>query len=214
MNTLIVTGGNINLDFFNNLIDKNKFDTIIASDKGLETLDKLNVVPNYIIGDFDSINSEVLNKYINREYIKIIKLNPMKDFTDTHMALKKAIDIESTNVTVVGAIGTRIDHILGNINILKEALDKDIECKIVNENNEISLINKDVIILKDESYPYISLIPLTTKVYGVALKGFKYGLEDATMEIGNSLGISNEQIDKEAEIRIKEGIMIVIKSRD
>ena len=214
MNTLIVTGGNINLNFFNNLLNNEKFDITIASDKGLETLDKLNIVPNYIIGDFDSINREVLNKYINREDINVFKLNPIKDFTDTHMALKKAIDLKSTNVTIVGAIGTRIDHILGNINILKEALDKDIDCKIVNENNEISLINKDVVIHKDENYPFISLIPLTTKVYGVTLKGFKYSLEDATMEIGNSLGISNEQIDNEAEIKIKDGIMIVIKSRD
>ena len=199
MNTLIVTGGNTNLDFLNNLINKEKFDTIIASDKGLEVLDKLEIVPNYIIGDFDSIDNKVLSRYIDRKDINVIKLNPIKDFTDTHMALKLAIDIKSTNISIVGAIGTRIDHVLGNI---------------LNENNEISLINKNTILKKDDSFPFISLIPLTTKVYGVTLKGFKYNLEDAAMGIGNSLGISNEQIEDETEIIIKEGIMIIIKSKD
>ena len=214
MNTLIVSGGEIDLNFFKNLINENKYDTIIASDKGLEILDKLSVIPRYIIGDFDSINQEILNKYLDRKDIEITRLNPIKDYTDTHMALKLALDIKSNCITIVGAIGTRIDHILGNINVLKEALDKDVECKIINKNNEIGLINKKIIIKKDIKYKYISLIPLTSKAIGVSLKGFKYNLENHDMSIGESLGISNEQIEDEAEIDIKEGIMILIKSND
>lgn len=212
--TLIVSGGSINEFFFRELITENKFDNIIASDKGLEILDKFSIKPSYIIGDFDSINLEILNKYINDKTIKIIRLKPEKDFTDTHMALKLAIDIKSDSITIVGAIGTRLDHMLANINILIEALEQNIQCKILNENNNISLINKNTIIKKEQKYPYIFLIPLTTTVSGITLKGFKYSLKDAIIKIGESIGVSNEQLEDKAVVEIKQGILIVIKSKD
>ena len=119
INTLIVSGGNVEKDFFYEIYLNNKFDYIIASDKGLEVLDNCNIKPNYIIGDFDSLNEEILQKYVNDDKVKIIKLNPEKDYTDTHMALKLAIELKSTNITIIGAIGTRLDHTLANIHILK-----------------------------------------------------------------------------------------------
>ena len=211
---LIVSGGNINNDFFKNQILKDKFDLIIASDKGLETLDRFSIKPNYIIGDFDSINLKILEKYINDKSVKLIKLNPIKDYTDTHMALKLAIKCRSDDIIIIGATGTRIDHTMANINILKEALNKNVECKILDENNSIRLINKNTKIYKDNNYPYISLIPLTTTVKGITLKGFKYSLNNATMKIGKSIGVSNEQTKKIATIEIKQGVLIVIKSKD
>ena len=65
--TLIVSGGNVEKDFFYEIYLNNKFDYIIASDRGLEILDKFNIKPNYIIGDFDSIDKKILNKYINTD---------------------------------------------------------------------------------------------------------------------------------------------------
>lgn len=214
MKTLIVSGGNIEQKFFENFVLKNKFDNIIASDKGLEILDKFNIKPNCIIGDFDSIDIDILNKYINNNRIKIIRLNPIKDYTDTHMALKYAIEIKSKDITIIGAIGTRIDHTIANINVLKEALKKEIKCKIVNENNSIMLIDKETTIKKDDNYKYISLIPLTTMVEGITLEGFKYELNNSKMKIGQSIGISNEQLKQNGKIKIKKGILIVLKTKD
>ena len=210
--TLIVSGGTVEENILVNF--KNEFNCIIASDKGLETLDKYNITPNYIIGDFDSIDKKILDKYINDKNIVIKSLNPEKDYTDTHMALKLAIELKSTNITIIGAVGTRIDHTIANMHILKETLENNIECKIINSNNEIQLINKKTILELDNNYKYISLIPLTTKVKGVTLKGFKYTLEETTLEIGHSIGVSNEQIEEYAEINLKEGILILIKSKD
>lgn len=214
LKTIIVSGGDINKNFLEKINLKNKFNNIIASDKGLEMLDKCNIKPNYIIGDFDSLNEKVLNKYINDEAVKIIKLNPEKDYTDTHMALKLAIELKSTDITIIGAIGSRLDHTLANINILKEALEKKVACRILNENNNITLIDKNTTIKKEEEYPYISLIPLTTNVTGVTLNGFKYPLDNATMKIGKSIGVSNEQIEDNATIKLEEGILIIIRSKD
>ncbi len=214
MRTLIVSGGNVEDKLLSEICSNYKFDNIIASDKGLEKLDKQGIIPNYIIGDFDSIDEKILNKYINNKDIKIKKLNPEKDYTDTHMALKLGLEMKSTDLIILGGIGTRIDHTLANIHILKEALGKGIECKIIDNRNEIKLINKRTILKLDKNYKYISLIPLTTKVEGVTLKGFKYPLSNAILEIGHSIGVSNEQFEDNASIDLKSGILILIKSRD
>jgi len=210
--TLIVSGGNVENNILNKI--KEKFDYIIASDSGVEVLDKYNIMPNYIIGDFDSADKKILNKYINNKDIIIKELNPEKDYTDTHMAIKLAIELKSTDITILGAIGTRLDHTIANIHVLKETLENNIECKIIDNKNEIQLINKNTILKWNNNYKYISLIPLTTTVKGITLKGFKYPLDNATLEIGQSIGVSNEQLENYAEIDLKEGILILIKSRD
>lgn len=141
-------------------MQSNKYDYIIAADKGLESLNKLKIRPDYIIGDFDSVNKTILEEYNDTS---ITYLKPEKDFTDTHMALKMAIDKGSKSITIIGATGTRIDHLLANIHILKEALEKGIKTEILDNNNKIMLINKNIKIKKDSNYKYVSLIPLTTK---------------------------------------------------
>ena len=212
MITLIISGGELNSNFLKNFIKNNNINNVIAVDSGLELLDKNEISPNYIIGDFDSINKNILSKYDN--IAKVIKLNPEKDFSDTHMALKLAIELKSDSIYILGAMGKRIDHALANIHILKEALENNIECKILDENNEIELITIGEKKLRNIEYKYVSLIPLTTKVEGVTLTGFKYPLNNATLEIGHSIGISNELIAKEATINLKLGILILIKSKD
>ncbi len=213
MQTLVITGGKINKKFLKNHLKTNKYDIIIAVDKGLESIDALGIKPNYIVGDFDSVNLNSLNKYINSE-IEIKRLIPEKDFTDTESALELAQKIGSKKITIIGGIGTRIDHTIANIHILKSALENNIDVKIINENNEIKLIERKTEIIRDNNYKYISLIPLTTEVIGLTLKGFKYGLDNYTLKIGTSLGVSNEQILDTATIEFKSGILILIKSRD
>ncbi len=171
------------------------------------------MIPDYILGDFDSIDKKVLEKYKTQK-IKINELKPEKDFTDTEEAINLAIKLKSSEIVIIGAIGTRIDHVLANINVLKIALDNNIKAKIINEHNEIELINNELIIEKNNLYKYISIMPLTTQVEGITITGMKYPLENYTLTIGNSLGVSNEQIEKTAKIKVKDGILIVIKSRD
>ncbi len=210
--TLIVSGGEIDLEFLMNTLNEG-VNNIIAVDKGLEALNKINLSPNYIIGDFDSVRKEILEKY-NRDDIKIIKLNPEKDYSDTHMALKLAIELKSNEVYIVGALGNRIDHAIANIHVMKEALDIGIKCKIIDKNNNIELITTGENQVQKTEYKYVSLIPLTTQVTGITLKGFKYPLVNAQLSIGHSIGVSNEIIKQKATIVIKEGILIQISSKD
>ena len=195
MKALIVTGGDIKLDLLKKYGEEYKKETIIAVDKGLEKLSKLNIVPTHIVGDFDSISKEILEPYQANKQIIFHKYNPEKDNTDTDIAIRLAIQLKSEAITILGALGKRMDHSLANIHILKYALDSKIPCQIIDGK-------------------YISLIPLTSKVEGITLNGFKYPLTNDSMPIGLSLGVSNEIVEEVATIELKKGIIIVIESKD
>ena len=188
---------------------------IIAGDKGLEALYQLKIIPNHVVGDFDSVSSEILEFYKKQSQIIFHTFNAEKDNTDTDIAFKLAIQLKSSKITILGALGRRMDHAIANIHILKDALEANIPCQIIDEHNRIYLINKEMTLEKDKVYgKYVSLIPLTSIVEGLTLTGFKYPLNHYTLPIGTSLGISNEIITDTAHIEMKNGILIVIESRD
>ena len=188
---------------------------IIVCDRGLEALYQLKIIPNHVVGDFDSVSSNVLTFYQNKPQVVFHTYNAEKDNTDTDIALKLAIKLKSSEITILGALGKRMDHAIANIHILKDALEAEIPCQILDENNRIYLINKEMTLSKDKVYgKYISLIPLTSMIEGLTLTGFKYPLNHYTLPIGTSLGISNEMIEDIAHIEMKKGILIVIESKD
>ncbi len=215
MNCLIVTGGNVDLNLIIDYLNKNKKSLIIAVDKGLEALNSLNIIPHHIVGDLDSVNQEILKHYKGITQIEFHQYNSEKDYTDTEIALKLAIDLNVSSITIIGSTGTRIDHTLANIHILTYALDSKIPCYILDDNNKIYLINNSILLRKTDAYgKYISLIPLTTSVEGLTLRGFKYPLDNYCLTIGKSLGVSNEIIKDIATIDLKSGTLIVIESKD
>ena len=188
---------------------------VIAGDRGLEALYQLKIIPNHVVGDFDSVSPEILEFYKQQPQIIFHKFNAEKDNTDTDIAVKLAIQLKSSMITILGALGKRMDHALANIHILKDALEANIPCQIIDAHNRIYLINTEKTLEKDQVYgKYISLIPLTSSVEGLTLTGFKYPLNHYTLPIGVSLGISNEMIEDIAHIEMEKGILIVIESKD
>ena len=188
---------------------------IIAGDRGLEALYQLKIIPNHVVGDFDSVSPKILEFYKKQPKIIFHTYNAEKDNTDTDIALKLAIQMKSSEITILGALGKRMDHAIANIHILKDALGANIPCQILDEHNRIYLVNTEKTLEKDKVYgKYISLIPLTSTVEGLTLKGFKYPLNRYNLPIGTSLGISNEIIEDIAHIEMEKGILIVIESKD
>ena len=173
------------------------------------------MIPNHIVGDFDSVDAEILKFYQNKTQVIFHKYNPEKDNTDTDIALQLAIQLNSSTITIMGALGKRMDHALSNIHILNYALEAKIPCQIVDTYNKIYLVKNNITLYKNKIYgKYISLIPLTSTVEGLTLTGFKYLLNNDSLAIGKSLGVSNEIVEDVAHIELKEGILIVIESRD
>ena len=209
MKVLIVSGGNVDIQILAKAYDK-----IIAVDKGLESIYNKNVHPDYIVGDFDSVNKNIIDFY-KKQGIEIQKYNPEKDYTDTELGIECALTLKPDAIRIIGGIGTRIDHTLANIHILTKCLEKNIKCDIVDSHNRIYLIDKFAKIDRNKVYgKFISIIPLTSEVTGITLRGFKYPLTNYNLSFGKSLGISNELVQETASITINKGVLIVVESKD
>lgn len=216
---LIITGGTISLTIAGEYLNNQIFDITIAVDNGLKTVDQLNISVDYIVGDFDSVAPELLLKYQNKakenNSVIIKKYNPIKDATDTQIAIELAIELNAEEIVILGATGTRIDHLLANIHLLYLPLVKNIKAFILDEHNKIYLLNRNTTLYKDQLYgPFISIQPFTENVKEVTLQGFKYPLLDRNMHIADSLGVSNELVESQANILLKAGILCVIESKD
>lgn len=212
---LIVSGGKVEEETIRFLVSNYEYSRIIGVDKGLEMLDLLEINPDIICGDFDTVNSIIFNKYRTKEDCIIKKFPPMKDFTDTHLAVDIAIEEGATLIDICGGTGSRIDHLLGNLGVVAYALTKGVSVYMWDSNNRLRMINNSVMLKKDQCFgDYLSLIPYGGETTGVTLKGFKYNLENATLKLEESLGVSNEIIEDSATIEFKNGRIVVVESRD
>lgn len=213
MKVLIVTGGQVDRLFLKNTIEKNNYSKIIGVDKGAEYLYNIGIIPDLLIGDFDSSNKQCLEYYESKN-IKIIKYSSDKDMTDTELAINNSINNNENNITIVGGFGSRIDHTLANILILEKYIN-NASIKLIDKNNIVRLINgKNKIKIEKSNYDYISLISLSNKVEGLTTNGLKYELNNKTLNRFTSLGVSNE-IEKEyCNIEINKGTLAIIQSLD
>ncbi len=211
MRAVIITGGDIgDYSFYKGFFEND--DVIICADGGSKHLRKLELRADYFLGDFDSCNFE---EAVNSECLQnahIMRFKKEKDETDTEIAINLAIEKGFKNIVIIGALGTRFDHTLANVLLLKKALKNDIDAKIVNEKNEIWLIDKSISLDPVEN-AYISLIALD-EVSNLSLKNLKYPLNNFTLKSDMSIGISNEFTNDKAIITFDCGTLLVIISND
>lgn len=209
---LIITGGSINYEWAAEWLEDRRYTYCIAADSGLVHADRLGIQVNYILGDYDSVNQELLSDY--RKNTQTVTYPAEKDYTDTHIAVLEALKQKPDCIDILGATGSRYDHALTNIYIMKEALDKDTECYIYDSHNKIYLLKGKKTIWKNAQYgKYLSFIPMTEEVL-ITLKGVKYPLEQYRLLQGLSICQSNEIAGREAEVSIEKGIAVVVESKD
>lgn len=214
MKCIIVSNGDIcNYNFYKDILKDS--DYIICADGGAKHLIKMNILPNIIIGDLDSISEEDKNIFIEKN-VEFYKFPTNKDATDTELAVDFALSKRPSDLIFLGTLGNRMDHTIANVTLLKKLLDNRVSGKIINENNEIYLLNEEnnKIRFSDTKNYYFSIIPMSNNVKGVTLEGFKYPLVNASIPLGSTLGISNEANNDSVMIELKEGLLLVIKARD
>ena len=199
MRYLVVCGGKIDKEFGLNEIKTDGIDAIIAADSGMDFLYENGVTPDIIVGDFDSATTKALEFFERKGQTEIHRLNPIKDDTDTEYAIRLAISEGARSIVMLGATGSRIDHVLGNISLLGIGLESKTDISIIDTNNRIRMADKPVALTDDNE---------------VSLKGFKYPVTDYSFDRFTSLGISNEIIDDHAVIDIHRGKFIIIESKD
>ena len=211
MKVLIISNGDIkDYNFYEKLLKD--VDMVICADGGANHAYRMKLKPHLIVGDFDSIKEEILEFYEN-EGVRIEKFPPMKDETDTQLAMLKAIELGAKEITFIGVIGERLDHSYANLSLLLYLLNRNIKGKIVNEMNEIYLINK-FIEVEGKKGELLSLLPYSKEVKGIYTKGLFYGLSGQSMDLEMPYGISNVFIEDKATIKIEEGLLLVIKPRE
>lgn len=216
MDAYIVGGGSVDIKWLKTILSNQARKYIIAADAGLDALLEAKIVPDAVIGDFDSCKPES-KQFIENEFEgKLIRLLPEKDDTDMEAALTFVLEnSKSGDIYLIGATGSRIDHVLGNISLLGKGLKYNRSVYILDTNNRIRLIDSRCVLKKESQYgKYVSLIPYTDCVKGVTLVGFKYPLKEYTFTRNNTLGVSNEILENEAYIYMDEGILIVVEARD
>lgn len=215
----VLTGGTISTEFAGEYLAAHPAQIVIAVDKGMTAAKALGIWPDYVVGDYDSVPERILaemREHFLRTGKPVIRTyQPEKDATDTEIAVSLALSLEPDSISVLGATGTRFDHALANIQILYLALMREVSACLVDEHNRISLTDRSLRIRKKDAFgDYLSLLPFSEPVEGVTLRGMKYPLTDHRLELGSSLGISNEIVEEEALIDLTDGILIVFETRD
>lgn len=200
---VIISAGIItDYEYTKSFIDEGDF--VICADAGRAHAEKMGVVPNLTVGDFDSYKGTLTGE--------VRRFNPEKDYTDTHIAVTEALERGYKEIVMLGATGTRLDHTLSNIGLLEYIAKNGGKGYVINETNKITVITESAMIEREEGW-HLSLIPIGT-VRGVTLENLKYPLDDYDLTFAESIAVSNEFTDCDAVIKIKEGSLIVIKSRD
>ena len=212
---LIITGGTIDISFARDFLQERSYDRVIAVDAGLEALRHLHLRPDEVVGDFDTVEGGLLREYQSHPEIHFEVHQPEKDETDTELALLSAARAGCSEADILGALGGRMDHAIGNIQLLYQFFLQGMEISIYDAQNRIYLIGGRRVFRKAELYgKYISFLPLTETVIGLTLRGFKYPLNRKTISLGTSLCISNELKKEEGVLELERGVLICVESHD
>ncbi len=213
--TVIVSGGKLETDFVLPILKDEDTEFIIGVDKGLVFLYEHGIEPDYIVGDFDSAPEEVVRYYKEETNIPIREFNPVKDASDTEIALRLCIDLRRKNILILGATGKRQDHFWANVQSLKIALDAKVDARIIDQHNCIRLLDRDFSLSKEEAFgKYISVFPLGATVEDFGIQGVKYPLSHHALTPYNSLCVSNEIIEEELKITIPFGTVVLMETHD
>jgi thiamine pyrophosphokinase len=212
---VIVSGGKVEEAFALPILKSQDREYIIAVDKGMEFLYHHQIMPNYIVGDFDSVDKEIGDYYRNETNVPIREYNPVKDASDTEIAIRLAMTLGAKELIILGATGGRIEHLWANVQCLMIPFKAGIDARIMDSQNMIRLIGDETHIRKEDAFgKYFSVFPLGDEVYGLSIKGAKYPLYNHTLSAYNSLCVSNQIVDDEVVIDFHTGVVILMETRD
>ncbi|MBS8263417.1 thiamine diphosphokinase [Mesobacillus boroniphilus] len=188
----------------------------IGIDRGVFYLLKAGVKPAAAFGDFDSV-SEAEMAEIEEVVTDLKKFKPEKDETDMELALNWALEQEAESITIFGATGGRLDHLMANIQLLVKPLkqENNLHIEIIDAKNILYVKKPGTYNIEHmQDFKYISFLPVTPAVSGMTLENFKYPLNDCHIPMGSTLCISNELIRGHGTFSFCEGILLVVRSKD
>ena len=187
-------------------------DRIICVDRGLEHCLAAGLKPTLLIGDFDSVDAGVLEQPDLAQVPRHV-YPPAKAASDLELALQLLAEEPVSRVTILGVSGGRTDHMLFNWSLpalrhwpfTMVLLDGTTFCHV--------LQGRDECLLETSRGQTVSLLA-KSQATGVTTRGLRYALKDATLEVGSTLGLSNEVDDTQVNIGIASGTLLVMINRN
>lgn len=202
---VIFAGAEVN-DISRINFDKDTF--VICADGGYDNAVKFGIVPDIAMGDFDTINSGKIKNCDVRIY------PPEKDDTDTMIAVKTALEMGYDEIIITGALGGRLDHTIANIQTLMYITEHNAHGTIIGDS-DIAAIQKNSECKYDKINGYtFSMFSMISRSDGITTSGLKYNLKNGFLENSFPLGVSNEIIGESCNVEVKNGILLIIFSKD
>jgi thiamine pyrophosphokinase len=185
-------------------------DMIIAADGGARHCLAASILPQVVIGDFDSLTPAELDK-LHGLGARLIRYPVRKDFTDLELALEYACEQGANQITILGGLGQRWDQTLANILLLAGPLAQHARVSYIDGNQEIMLIGaSQKLEITGQPGDTVSLIPIQGNAQGITTCGLEYPLDDDTLEFGVARGVSNVLMGENATVHLKHGCLICI----
>ncbi len=181
------------------------YNMLICADGGADSAKKIGVIPDYIIGDFDSIKDETLTFFKTRS--KIIRLKRQND-TDVEKCLKFAIGKHCEEAVLLGAVGDRLDHSFCNLGIVIKFFNR-IRVRIISDKSILSPYTGEVV-LKSVPDETISLYGFNAKTKITSI-GLKYPLKQTALPFGQKESTSNVAVKEKVALKITGGMIFVIR---
>ncbi len=181
------------------------YTTLLCADGGANSAKTLDLIPQYIIGDLDSIKPDVYEYYSGKS--NIIKINRQDD-TDVEKCLKFVIKKKHDEVVLLGATGDRLDHSFCNLGIVLKYFSK-IKMMIIHQRSLLAAYTGNII-LNTIPNEIISLYGIDSKTR-VKSSGLKYPLKNIALPFGQKESTSNIAVNNKVQLQIKGGIIFVIR---
>lgn len=216
MKGIVVSGGDINLPLLESIIREYKDAVIISVDAAIASLEQIHIMPGVMVGDFDTLNNEEMIRVYEKQGVKIVRHNPIKDYSDSELAMEYAYEEGIKEVIMLGALGKRFDHAFSNVNMLLKYNKKGMDVVIYDRHNKIYAKTSSFKLKKEELWgKYISFFSIEKKVLMESLTGVAYSVKNKTVDNVKtpSLFISNEIVN-EYMVAEFQGDLLVVESRD
>ena len=182
-----------------------KDDYLLAADGGLRHLEKLNLVPHGIIGDFDSLG-----------YVPTgAEVFPVeKDDTDAMLAARKGLELGYREFLFYGSLdGKRLEHTVSNFQTLQFLADRGATGYLVGQDYLVTVIRNETLEFPPEADGILSLFCLGPDAEGVTLENLHYPLTAGRLTSGFPLGVSNHFTGKKARVTVEKGSLLALWDR-
>ncbi len=183
-------------------------DVLVAVDNGWRYLAALGLTPDLLIGDLDSLPPAVLAKPGN-QLTEVLRFPPEKDQTDLELALDEVLKRGFQRVLVVGALGGRLDHTLGNLALLSRPDLAGLDCSLDDGTCSVRLV-RSYALLATQPGDLVSLVPCNGDALGVSTTGLQYPLKHETLRADTARGISNVALGGQVEVHLAGGSLLLI----